>query len=302
MPKWQNILDSYWHKDEKIPFSALEQMPITNIDGKVDKATGKELSTNDYTDAEKEKLSGLEQNWENTANGNLKTKIQSKVAINKEDAEYALDVANTPSIDTTTLSGTFSFDGFELTGTGTLMTSEIVPSKNYKMPNGDIVPSHDFLVVGDTSSYFFNAHPPFTDQTIHEVVVNSTLLNLFDLLKIEKTGTDQNQTIKFLANKLTEGDYLTDKVKGKSIVNISDLQDITGEYAHLFRVLGNQKIKVLFRKKSGVFRLEVAIEGNGVRRFSITENGDIILEGLPISAPAGSNQLYKDSNGFLKIG
>jgi hypothetical protein len=31
MPKWQNILDSYWHKDEKIPESALEEALVVKI-------------------------------------------------------------------------------------------------------------------------------------------------------------------------------------------------------------------------------------------------------------------------------
>ncbi|MGY0426333.1 MAG: hypothetical protein ACWIPI_05820, partial [Polaribacter sp.] len=142
----------------------------------------------------------------------------------------------------------------------------------------------------------------FTDETIYEVVVNPTLLNLFDLLKIEKTGTDQNETIKFLGDKLTEGDFLTNIVKGGNITNIHDLQDITGQFSCSFRSLGTQKLRVIFGKQSGVFRLEVFTMGNGVRRLSITENGDIVFVGLPTSAPVGSNQLYKDSNGFLKIG
>ncbi|MGY0426002.1 MAG: hypothetical protein ACWIPI_04115, partial [Polaribacter sp.] len=102
--------------------------------------------------------------WAETVSNNLKNKGNSKIAINKEEPTSVLDVANTASIDTP-LSGTFSFNGFELTGTGTLMTSEIDSSKKYKMPNGDIVEGYYFDVQGDTNGYYFNATPAFTDET-----------------------------------------------------------------------------------------------------------------------------------------
>tara|TARA_B110000285_G_scaffold234059_1_gene309712 strand:- start:1947 stop:3419 length:1473 start_codon:yes stop_codon:yes gene_type:complete len=102
--KWTNILDSYWHKDEKIPFSALEQIPITNIDGKVDKVEGKKLSANDYTDVEKQKLSLLKilSGYFDTgirAAGTLKTIIGdfdnsgngTKITIDDENKQTTLD-------------------------------------------------------------------------------------------------------------------------------------------------------------------------------------------------------------------
>jgi len=85
--KFSNILDSFWHKDEKIPLSALEEnpktivtesstannavvidgngsagdpyeifVPVTDISDKVDKVAGKGLSKNDLTDARLSKL------------------------------------------------------------------------------------------------------------------------------------------------------------------------------------------------------------------------------------------------------
>lgn len=70
---WTNILNSFWHKDEKIPLSSLSQMPVTDKsdkldkgtyvgtakdldNAKVDKVSGKGLSTNDYTTADKNKV------------------------------------------------------------------------------------------------------------------------------------------------------------------------------------------------------------------------------------------------------
>ena len=85
--RYSNILDSFWHKDDKIPLSSLKTDPKTyivegsdnvnlkgdgtadspieiyvnevDISNKVDKVSGKGLSTNDYTTSEKEKLINL---------------------------------------------------------------------------------------------------------------------------------------------------------------------------------------------------------------------------------------------------
>ena len=82
--RYSNILDSFWHKDDKIPLSSLKTDPKTyivegsdnvnlkgdgtadspieiyvnevDISNKVDKVSGKGLSANDYTSLEKQKL------------------------------------------------------------------------------------------------------------------------------------------------------------------------------------------------------------------------------------------------------
>jgi len=89
--------DSFWHKDDKIPTSSIENLDIRfdekadaelvsahlrdttahGLNNKVDKEAGKGLSSNDYTTAEKEKLSG----------------IQEAATANEED-DYLLDRTN----------------------------------------------------------------------------------------------------------------------------------------------------------------------------------------------------------------
>lgn len=65
-------LESYWHKDEKIPSSVIEgidemlqgvattEQLAALEESKVEKEKGKGLSTNDYTDADKNKLKGID--------------------------------------------------------------------------------------------------------------------------------------------------------------------------------------------------------------------------------------------------
>jgi len=89
--------DSFWHKDDKIPTSSIENLDVRfdekadaelvsahlndstahGINNKVEKEAGKGLSSNDYTTAEKEKLSG----------------IQEAATANEED-DYLLDRTN----------------------------------------------------------------------------------------------------------------------------------------------------------------------------------------------------------------
>ena len=56
--RYSNLLDSFWHKDDAIPAESIADLD-TYLAEKVDKETGKGLSTNDYTTAEKEKLTNL---------------------------------------------------------------------------------------------------------------------------------------------------------------------------------------------------------------------------------------------------
>jgi hypothetical protein len=55
------------------PINAIAHAVITNEDNKVDKVEGKELSTNDYTTAEKNKLAELE-NYDDT---DIKRQVES---------------------------------------------------------------------------------------------------------------------------------------------------------------------------------------------------------------------------------
>ena len=50
--------DSFWHKDDEIPAANIADLD-TYLAEKVDKETGKGLSTNDYTTTEKDKLTNL---------------------------------------------------------------------------------------------------------------------------------------------------------------------------------------------------------------------------------------------------
>tara|TARA_B110000967_G_scaffold209539_1_gene266148 strand:+ start:211 stop:1053 length:843 start_codon:yes stop_codon:yes gene_type:complete len=240
--------------------------------------------------------------WEKTASNNLKNKTPSKIAVNKEEPEAAFDVANVPNIETP-LTGTFSYnEQQQLLGIGSLLNTELDYSKKYKMPNGDIVGGGYFFVSDKYNGYYFGTHPTFTDETIYEVVVNPILLNLFDLLKIEKTGYDSRQIIKLGADTEVARDSIANKVSGKNIYNRIDLKTESGVFSTSLLCLGQQKFQVIFTKRAGLFTLEVFTTGERPRKFSINENGKIILQGIQTSAPQYSNELYKDTNGFIKIG
>lgn len=302
--KWTNILDSFWHKDEKIPLSALEQMPITNIGGKVDKVTGKELSANDYTNLEKEKLSGLEQNWETTPNGNLKTKVPSKLAINKEEAEYALDVANSPDIEHP-FTGTLSFDGFMFNGIGTLFLSEYQTGYLIKViSTGEVYDSQGFWTDTEGMGGMLNGNT-FSNEACVFIQRNGKLVNLMNLLKFYENewgsiSKDNNENIKndnqdsIIRNSAPNG--------GGGYHNIEDKVDIkvnTGYQKQFKSPLGMFSIK--FNDSYGLPKISLEYWGNGVlTKISIDANSDIKIEGLK-TTNQGTNILYKE-NGFLKIG
>ena len=78
--------DSFWHKDSAIPASSIENLNTLlggkadkqALDHKVDKVTGKGLSEENFTNAEKQKLAGLSQIWELVSSGYTRLKDFAK--------------------------------------------------------------------------------------------------------------------------------------------------------------------------------------------------------------------------------
>ena len=108
----KGLSDTNFSQAEKVKLANLENYippsshPIDFIEGlqtvldelaqnltlKVNKEDGKGLSSNDYTTEEKQKLADLKQIWEDTPAGNIKPIGNKKVAINKDEADAALDI------------------------------------------------------------------------------------------------------------------------------------------------------------------------------------------------------------------
>jgi hypothetical protein len=84
---------------------------ITSLDTKVDKLTGKDLSTNDYTTAEKTKLAaitGTNTGDQTTITGNAgsATKLATPRKINNVDFDGTADITITSAVDAGAISGT----------------------------------------------------------------------------------------------------------------------------------------------------------------------------------------------------
>ena len=83
----------------------------TALDGKVDKVTGKQLSTNDYTTAEKEKLAGIEAGAQVNQNAYATVKVGENTisaTTSSDTIEYAAgsNITLTPANKTVTISAT----------------------------------------------------------------------------------------------------------------------------------------------------------------------------------------------------
>jgi hypothetical protein len=289
-------------------YTNAEKEKVANIENKVDKEEGKKLSANDYTDIEKEKLAGLEQNWENTANGNLKTKVPSKVAINKEEAEYALDIASSSS--ETILTGSASFDGFALTGSGTLFSSELVSGDSVLLADGQTIVLDD--IMGDTMAYCYSGGNPTVTGTIKTQSVDKKLFNLQDVLQVlrKNVPNTKNSEINVIGNtninRTLEGyGHIIDTITTHPGYGANSFtkEHILGGWSGFFQKKhvapdGMEIFKTTFRRTSGTFHLILYIKG--VPTIKIWEDGGIELLNLQTS-PQGSSRLYKE-NGFLKIG
>lgn len=77
-------------------------------DGKVDKVSGKQLSTNDYTSAEKTKLAGIAIGANNTTINNTLTSTSTTAALSAAQGKVLKDLADTKASNTdlTTLNNT----------------------------------------------------------------------------------------------------------------------------------------------------------------------------------------------------
>jgi hypothetical protein len=344
--KWTNILDSFWHKDEKIPLSALEQMPIANNVVADDLGNDQPPAELDllypvadhglnifrYTDegeasgvlyfrkalGEWVRIPSLEvleslylrktdhkpSNWETTPNGNLKTKVPSKLAINKQEAEYALDVANSPDIEHP-FTGTLSFDGFMFNGIGTLFLSEYQTGYLIKVISTGEVYVPDFLWSDTQGMADGSNYNTFSNEACIFIQRNGKLVNLMNLLKFYKNewgsiNKDNNEFKKndnqysIVRNSAPNG--------GGGYHNIEDKVDIkvNTSYQKQFKSpLGNFSMR--FNDSYGLAKMSLEYMGGGVRtKISIDSNSDIKVEGLK-TTNQGANILYKE-NGFLKIG
>jgi hypothetical protein len=86
---------------------------ITSLDTKVDKVTGKDLSTNDYTTAEKTKLAAITgtntgDQTSITGNAGSATKLATPRKINNVDFDGTADITITSAVDAGAISGTMA--------------------------------------------------------------------------------------------------------------------------------------------------------------------------------------------------
>jgi hypothetical protein len=324
---------AFWHKDDTIPQSSISGLTTvlnaktendqfnahkTDVnahtdlfDKKVDKELGKVLSTEDYTTAEKEKLAGLGAippiiGTENrlpkfSANGLVESNISdenNKVGINNPTAEAALDVKNSPSVETI-LSGTFSFDGMMITGVGTLMLSELQREDVIKVVStGNTYTIND--IMGETIAFSFMGGEAFDNQVCSVVKINKKILNINDFFEVGYNEYGEPQIL-FKARILNQHGTVESQTD-----NINNFQNNYGPDG------GQMGTSFSFPQGYPKFSFNVSKEYNGYywfkvsdssgnRYISFSEYGEIKIMGLPTS-PAGSGIVYKDSNGFLKIG
>ena len=323
----KGLSDTNFSQSEKEKLASLENyippssQPIDFIDGlqdllnqvqqnitlKVDKEDGKGLSDTNFSQAEKEKLAGLKQKWDNTDNSNIKTIDSTKVAINRDEADYALDVG--VKTTETPLTGTASFNGFEIVGVGTSFLSELNNRDSVLLEDGQIIAIHS--INNDTSAYSFSGGNPANSGVLKKVIVDEKLFNLQDVLQILRKSANNiynNSELNFIGNaninRHADQGIIKDTVKTDTNGNPYIVEYIQGMvFGSIQRIYkdtnDNSKFRTLFSRDNGTYNL--TIECNGIKTLKIWEDGAIEIIGLPTTSQ-GSNKLYRDTNGFLKIG
>ena len=237
-----------------------------------------------------------ESKWEDTPNGNIRPKNSSNVAIQKEEAEFGLDVGSKST--KTLLTGTGSFDGFALNGTGTLFLTELSVGDNVELSDGQVIAIYD--VIDDTTAYSFTSPAsPTPDGEISKIAKEDKIANLGELIKV------------FFSGKIE----LENELEHNNAISKTITQDSNGNtYRQLFKATqpwgqaqyqwidnqGTIKFIIRFGLTSGVRYLKLSGPSN-LEVVTIMEDGSIELPNIA-SGWSGTNKLYKDSSGFLKIG
>jgi hypothetical protein len=221
--------------------------------------------------------------------------IDKKIGINKEIPESILDVSLPPPVETP-LTGTFSFNGFSITGVNTLMLSELSNEATIKVVSTGNTYDLD-MIMSDTLAYASSGGDLFTDEACVVVISETKYFDFMELLKsyVQFGNTTRENNEKVVYNK-------SERIYNESTGSIQQETNLTSgnSSSHSFRVNGTLAANIYILEEGGLLGITVrnAI-GHGITYFS---NNTIKITGLPTSVPqAGSNILYKDSNGFLKI-
>ena len=315
--------DSFWHKDDAIPAESIADFDTylaekadkealdnhissdtahnTLFEEKVDKVSGKGLSENDYTSIEKQKLAGLNQKWENTANSNIKTIDSTKVAINRDEADFALDVG--VKTTETVLTGTASFNGSELAGVGTLFSSELNNGDSVLLEDGQILVLD--TIVNDTIAYSYSGSSPANSGVLKKVSFDEKLFNLQDVLQILRKSANniyKNSELNLIGNvninrQADQGiikDSIITDTNGNPHISEYTQGSIFGTIQKIYKdTNGQSKFRTLFTRDNGTYNL--TIECNGIKTLKIWENGVIELAGFTLDALGAFAQMSHNS-------
>lgn len=220
--------------------------------------------------------------------------LDFKTGINNENPEYVFDV-KAPTPVETQLTGTFSFNGFQINGNETLMLSELSNGATIKVVSTGNTYVLDFIN-NDIEAYSFNGGDLFTDEICVITVSETKYFNFLELLKsysqFGKTVRENNEKIVY--NK-------SERIYNESTGSIQEETNLNSGsiYVHSFRVNGTLASQIYIVEENGL--LGITVRNN--KGFGITfyNNNTIKITGLPTSVPSTPNTLYKDANGFLKI-
>jgi hypothetical protein len=221
--------------------------------------------------------------------------IDKKIGINKEIPESIFDIELPPPVDIP-LTGTFSLAAGLITGVNTLMLSELSNEATIKVVSTGNTYDLD-MIMSDTLAYASSGGDLFTDEACVVVISETKYFDFMELLKsyVQFGNTTRENNEKVVYNK-------SERIYNESTGSIQQETNLTSgnSSSHSFRVNGTLAANIYILEEGGLLGITVrnAI-GHGITYFS---NNTIKITGLPTSVPqAGSNILYKDSNGFLKI-
>lgn len=246
----------------------------------------------------------LNETWISTPNGNLTTKNSTKVAINKQEAEFALDVGQQSSL--TQLTGSYTLNWGQITCTGAVLSDELSAGSVITVISTGLTFTIEFIDENYNEAYIVNAmesSDSFTNEALQVVSIDPKLANIGDVFKVLKSGNGEN-TLELPTNlKSTVNDVVIDSQYYSHGLNNENISAPDGNsfYKNFSFPAGYPKISFAIVKQNGKYIASVQGRSH-LKKIKIDEDGSIYFEGLPSSAPSGSNQIYKDINGFLKIG
>jgi hypothetical protein len=189
-----------------------------------------------------------------------------------------------------------------INGSNTLFLSELMRGSEIKViSTGEtLVVDH---VMSDTQAYCMMGGNQFNNEEVSTISHKPNIANFSDILKVLKNFGNPLDSVIEINGRILNKNGIVENQTDNFNVWANNYGPDGGQMGGGFSFpRGDPKFSWSVSKdyNDGKYWWKIA-DSSGSHQLGFSQNGDIIIKGLP-SSPSVPNQLYKDSNGFLKIG